>query len=309
MADSYASHTDVLRRIERETKGSGNMSLCAIARYNLANHLNSTGQRREALRYYHLALRADKNYAQRSYLWRELGVLFFESRRFRSAVACYERAISQGDKECQPFLADSFMWAGEYDRAIAELEGYLKGTEYRVNPEWRLMRSLVRMVRDKVGSGTQHRNRKLALQLASPQRDTFKESQFDDAIQVDGLCGLAWFNQAYLESKSRNYEDAAKSYAAAALCQPNDLQAWCSAVGCAMISRHQDLVGDLISAAYRRCGEQFSSALFEFIKQQPGDFPRQKVIEALGEIVSMIPVIRQSRTVRIFPGPLCLHRH
>jgi tetratricopeptide (TPR) repeat protein len=226
---------------------------------------------------------------------------FGNQKGYRWAAVCYERAIALGDSECEPFLADALMWSGEYDRAIAMFEAYLKRIEYPPS-EWALKGHFVRIIRDNVGSGSQPRNRLLAMQLASQRAGAFEESQFTEAVQADGLCGLAWFNRAFLEVERNNYESAAMYYTVAGLCQPNDIQAWCSAVGCAINCRRLDLLAHVLSAAYRVCGERFCGALYEFVKQQPDGFPKHLVIEKLGEVISAVPTMEQRWIVRIGGG-------
>jgi len=114
-----------------------------------------------------------------------------------------------------------------------------------------------------------------------------------------GLCGLAWFNRAFLELGTKNYESAALCYTAAALCRLNDVQAWCSGVGCALNCHRPDLLAHVLSAAYRMCGERFSLALYEFVRQQPDEFPKHRIIEMLGEIISELPVREQNWILRI----------
>jgi tetratricopeptide (TPR) repeat protein len=234
----------------------------------------------------------------RNYIWRELGVLLFESMHYRWAAVCYKRAVELGDDECEPFLADALMWSGEYDKAMTMFEAYLKKIPYP-SSEWVLTGQFVSMVRASVGSGTQLRNRVLALQIASLRETTFEESQFTAAMQADGLCGLAWFNRAFLEIGAKNYESAALCYTAAALCQLNDVQAWCSAVGCALNCQRLDLLAHILSAAYRICGERFSRGLYEFVRQQPDEFPKQRIIEMLGETILAVPITKPRWILRI----------
>lgn len=225
--------------------------------------------------------------------------LLFESRHYRSAAICYERAIACGDMECRPFLADALLFSGDYQRAVELFDGYVNSSQ-DIPSEWILKSAFAKTVRDCVGTGIQARNRKLGLHLASPGENGFEESQFKAAIQADGLSGLAWFNQAYSELQICHYENAAKCYAAAALCQPNDIEAWCAAIGCAINCGRDDLLAHLISAAYRHMGENFTNALFQFVKKQPNEFPKDQIIELLGEIVLAVPTQQQSRILRIF---------
>jgi tetratricopeptide (TPR) repeat protein len=302
MPRSSTSHTQLLREIVVEAERQPDNAFRATAHYNLANHLRST-ERRESLRHYHLAVLCDPQYGERSYYWHEIGALLFASKRFRAAITCYERAIARGDAECRPLLADALLWAGEYDRSCAEFDDYLRSVAYPPS-EWALKGMFVRLVRDKVGSGTQRRDRMLAMQLAAPRTTVFDESQFMEALRADGLCGLAWFNQAASEVRAQNYENSAICFMAAALCQPNDFQAWCSAIGSAINCHRMDLLGHIISAAYRANGEPFSEALFEYFRQQPATSPIQKtkIIELLGEFLATVPTSGKQRTFRIFPA-------
>jgi len=183
-----------------------------------------------------------------------LGVRYSSAGIFSIAGRCYERAMTLGDLNCLPLLADAHLWSGEYDRALDGFRAYLETSE---NPgsEWVLKAAFVRMVRDVVGAGKQKRDRQNALGLATPVEGVFPESQFQAAISADGLCGLAWFNQACSEVGRGNFSNAAKYFCAVALCQRGDLAAWCSAIGSAINSGRPDMAAHLMSAGYRACGE------------------------------------------------------
>jgi len=289
----------LLKRIIREAESVGDQDVLAKARYNLANFLQMAGRHREACRSYHLALRADRVYAERPYFWRELGASLFESGKFSSATRCYECAIALGEQNCLPLLADAQMWSGEYDKSIDSFHTHLEGSRSS-SAEWRLSAAFVRMVRDVIGAGKQIRNPKAALELAYPSNGVFEESHFQAAIQNDGLCGLAWFNWAISAEKSGNYSDAAKCFCAAALCQKGDLTAWCYAIGSAMNCSRMDLAVLLISDAYRACGERFSRALFQYLRSQKSEFPKELVIDKLGEVLASLPGKGSEFTLRMF---------
>jgi tetratricopeptide (TPR) repeat protein len=280
--------TDLLDRIAREAERAGDPAFAASTQYNLGNSLQSAGNHRAAFHAYRKALRADRRYAKRSYFWRELGCSLFECGHFSIAGRCYERAMTLGDLNCLPLLADAHLWSGEYDRALDGFRAYLETSE---NPgsEWVLKAAFVRMVRDVVGAGKQKRDRQNALGLATPVEGVFPESQFQAAISADGLCGLAWFNQACSEVGRGNFSNAAKCFCAVALCQRGDLAAWCSAIGSAINSGRPDMAAHLMSAGYRACGEGFTRALFEFIRSQDEGFPKVLVIEKLGDMLASSP--------------------
>jgi hypothetical protein len=161
------------------------------------------------------------------------------------------------------------------------------------------------MLRDHLGCGSQRRDQQASLRIAGSTKteegvEEFTEKRFTDAIQADGLCGLAWFNKAASEVRASRYENAAICFTASALCQPNDVEAWCSAVGSAINCSRTDLLAHIMAAAYRILGERFSQSLFNFVKQQPTEIPKQTVIEILGGIFAAIPINERRRTVRIF---------
>ena len=289
---------DLMRKIAARADRQPRSILKASTKYNLANRLRWAGLRREALRQYHLAVSADRSYFERSYVWRELGGLLFESGHFRWAADCYRRAVANSDKECQLCLADSLMFAGEYETAKAEFDLSLEGMKDPPS-EWVLKREFLRNILETFGIKSQRRQRMHALRLADAGTESFSREEFAAAIRVDALCGLAWFNRAVEESRADNQECAAEYFTWAALCQPNDLQAWCSALGSAINGRQTNLFGHATIAAYQRCGEKFFNAVLDFIRNQPDGFPKDEVIDSFAEIISAIPVKRPSRTIRI----------
>jgi hypothetical protein len=190
------------------------------------------------------------------------------------------------------------MWSGEYDKALDGFNAYLKSSK-EPRSEWVLKAAFVRMVRDVVGAGSQVRDRQRAIELAAPVDGLFKEYQFQAAIEADGLCGLAWFNRGVSEVRDGDHSDAAKCFCAAALCKRGDLVAWCSAIGSAISCGRLDFVVRLMSAGHGACGEDFSKALFEFIRSQDGAFPKEAVIEALGELLAALPATEKQMTLRL----------
>jgi hypothetical protein len=180
------------------------------------------------------------------------------------------------------------MWSGEYDEAIAGFRRYLESEE-QSQSHWVLSAAFARMVRDVVGGGKQQRDRKAALQLATPIDGGFEDSQFEAAVRADGLCSLAWFNKGIFEVNRGNHSDAAKCFCAAALCQRGDIDAWRSAVISALSCGQWAFFLHLATAAYQSCGEDFCRALFALIRSQGDEFPRDLVINKLGEILASLP--------------------
>lgn len=293
--------TELLERIAREAERFGDPLLSASARYNLGNFLQNTGRDREAFHAYYHALRADRSYAERPYFWGEIGASLFNCGHFSFACRCHERAIALGDRNCVPLLANAQLWCGDYDKALDSFSAYLKSND-KSRSGWILTAAFVRMVRDVAGIGKQTRDRRRGVQLAAPVNDAFEESQFHAAIKADGLCGLAWFNQASSEVKYGDYSNATKCFCAAALCQRGDLTAWCSAVLSAFNCSRWDLLSHVMSAAYDACGEDFSKALFESIRNHDEDYPKELLIDALGEILASLPKNESKVTVRLLPA-------
>ena len=248
----YEKYLD--RRIEL-AQGAGPPQQIAMAYYNRGNHRRARGRHREAVHDYVLAGRTDPLYWDRDYFCSELGGQFFLLHRFRCASTLYERSVAKGaGLETKALLADALMFAGQYERAKGQFEAYLAETK-ELSPEWRLKDWALTEI-TKRGFVNQTRQTRAALPYAG------NPSTLDDALRLDALCGLAWFNKGAAALAAKDRRAALPCYLLAAVCRTSDLQAWRNAF--ALAKEHEEdrqLAPWILMAAYEVNGEQFLEEL------------------------------------------------
>lgn len=252
----YEKYLD--RRIEL-AKASGDKKQMAMAYYNRGN--SRRGHRREAVRDYVTAARTDPDYWNRDYFCSELGGLFFVLHRFRCALTCYERSMARGAGiETQPLLADALMFAGQYERAKAEFESYLSTRTKELSPQWRLKDWALTQIL-KLGILIQNRQTRAALAMAD------NPAALDDALQLDALCGLAWFNKGAGQLEANERRTAFVYYLMAAVSQDWDIVAWRNAFALSMEHKEDQVAGPyILLAAYELHGERLLEELFTATK-------------------------------------------
>jgi len=250
-AGYYEKYLD--REIERAESRKDKLQI-GIAYYNRGNYRRGTGRLRDGIRDYLIAARTDATYWDRDYFCAELGGGFFGAKRFKCAVACYQKSIDLGaGLETRALLADSMMFAGQYKNAKEEFGHYLDKTK-ELAPQWRLKNwALTKLLEH--GVEAQTRQTRAALSLAGDP-DTL-----DDALKLDALCGLAWFNKGANELPDKDRRVASAYYLMAAVCQDWDLQAWRNAFGLAMEDKEDETAPYILLAAYEVHGERFIQEL------------------------------------------------
>jgi tetratricopeptide (TPR) repeat protein len=198
-------------RVEEAVK-QGDQGNIACAYYSLANALRSQGRFRTAFHYYHLAVKKDGSYLQRDYFCEELGAILFEMRRYKHSVSYYRKAIELGRASCKVFLADALMFSGEYQEASNLFKEYLKtSAQDTANPEeWKLKVSILDMIIGVSGQSRQTRQvasamRTLTLGIAEGKE---KRVYLEEALGLDYLCPLAWFNMGVQNNQEQKHEDA-----------------------------------------------------------------------------------------------------
>src|SRR6266571_283309 len=248
------------RRIEL-AKASSDDRQIAMAYYNRGNHRR--GRRREALQDYLMAARMDPDYWNRDYFCSEIGGLFFVLHRFKCAVVSYQLSVDRGAGiETWALLADALMFAGQYERAKLQFEAYFDRTK-ELSPQWRLKHWALTQIL-KLGVQNQTRQTRAALALAD------NPATLDDALRLDTLCGLAWFNKGAGQLAAKERRTAFVYYLMAAVCQDWDLVAWRNAFALATEHEEDRVVGPYIMmAAYEIHGERFLQELFTATQGAP----------------------------------------
>lgn len=223
------------RRIERR-EAAGEEVEASREVLSLANHHRTQQDPGPSIELYERAAELDPEYRERAHFWHELaGVLFFTG-RFEESAEAYGKAIDLGGGDLAPLLrADALMFAGHYVEAREAFKESLEDVEsFESGSEYYLKTCLLDFVIDWRGVQGQERNPEAAIALVgevvSDDGSIAGEEEIADkcwdALGVDPLNGLAWWNLASAVEKLGEREQAGLMFLNTALCQPWDAEAW-----------------------------------------------------------------------------------
>ncbi len=299
----------VMKRLIKCFEESGQIRQAATAHYNLGNHLRA--QRgphdKAALRQYRLASKGDPTYVQKAYFWREVGGILFGLGRFGFSASAYQNAISlDGGKSCVPLRADALMFAGRYKEAHEVFENY--GANPSVEDvEWYLKSFALDGIIKLSGTESQRRNAKEAMRLADVKalEPEAAEATLYQALRLDALCALAWFNLGVASHAVSKPDDAFLGFLLAGLLGRTDPEAWADAALLGISSaKYQSLVAAIVLTAYRINGQSFLDAVSKLANQQHAKFPADELVDAIWKIVNSVELPAHEFEVRILgQGP------
>jgi len=169
------------------------------------------------------------------------------------------------------------------------------GQTKELSPQWRLKEWALTQVL-KLGFETQTRQTSGALSLARVP------ATLDDALQLDALCGLAWFNKGAGQLAVKDRRIAFVYYLLAAVCQDGDLEAWRNAFHLAREHDEDREAGlYILMAAYEVNGERFLGELAAAVQGPPEK--KSEYMAGLRSVLSKaLPTRNDLRELRIL-GP------
>ena len=251
-----------------------------------------------------MASKYDPTYKKRDYFWSEVAGILFHLNRFLCSERFYSKALELGgNNRCIALRADSLMFAGKYKDAYDLFKKYSNFCE-KVEDEWALKLWVLGGLIKTLKTDCQTRHPKDAIENADTTNLSadLVEQKIFEALNLDGLCGLAWFNYGVHNCSNNQYKAGMVSFLIAALVQPNDIEAWSNTVMCIFhCPEYINLPASIVSVAYKKNGERFFASFVKQIEEQP-KFPQRiktKIINLYGEYVSSleetkkeIPILR-----------------
>jgi tetratricopeptide (TPR) repeat protein len=184
------------------------------------------------------------------------------------------------------------MFSGQYADALQQLETYV-AAESDPKPEFILKAWALKGLQQMLKVGCQARREKLALELAAPTgalSGPELKKQFEEALQLDALCGLAWFNLGSVLNRQCQRDDACIAYLWAALVYPKDAQAWANAFALAVSSQQNSMLAPHIAFAGRLAsGNAMIEQLLKIADSQPAEFPKQVFLSLVDKILIGVP--------------------
>jgi hypothetical protein len=196
------------------------------------------------------------------------------------------------------------MHAGEYKRAASVFKK--RAGRSRISSaedaEWYLKEKMLTEVRRIVGFDKQERHISETMKsfdgVESNSTDIDDDCMIKSALQLDGLCGLAWFNRGVLQIKLGEKNQAFISFLISALVSRVDVEAWYNALLLAMeLKQHVHLLGLIAMVAHSINGERFLREMHRIALAQPRGFPVDQFINNISQFLQHLP--KKSRPVDI----------
>jgi len=270
--------------------------------YNLANILHNNNRHKEAIKYYNLALKYNKNYCKRDYIYKEIAGSLFLLRKYNSASKYYKFGIELKEELKTIILyADTLMMIGEYKQSLEYMEIYFdKKTD--VEEEWILKSFILEFLMEELNIPSQKRSYEQAMQtdiLAKVATEKVSEEDLLSVLNIDALSPLAWYNLGQIYLKQKNFERAMFGFLITGLINDLDLEAWYNAFICAISSEGIILLEPILRVGYYKVGEEFIRIVDNnFIEKIDDDKFKTEMYSLLDDIVNKKdgeePIIRIS---------------
>jgi len=313
-SDEQEKYIDFLNRLKTRALENNAHQFAAAITYNLGIHYRNGRQFRLALRCYRSAAKYDNRYESRGYYWRELGSILMESNRCSAACGCYQRSLDLGaSNEVLPLLADALMFHGRFSDAAETFGKFLeeKGDQSMdwTLSEWELKAFLLEVIIQDFHIPDQRRDKRRASAIAGSAieqtRDDDVEKMLTEAINVDALCGLAWFNLGFTYYKKKDWLRACIGYLGEALIEKWDVEAWCYALLMAMnLSKVSEegkwLFVNILHEGYFSMGADFLMELEAKLKEQGREGKENEFINMVSNYLAVLPRANNPRLIRLW---------
>ena len=292
--EEIALAIDGARRILERAEARDDRAAASSAAYSLAMLYKRSHDGIHAVAAFEHAAELDPAYEDRDYFNRDLGGVFFELGRYADAAGRYARALALGDGGLTEALhADALLYAGRYEDALAAFDGYLAEDRGPEAAEWRLKRRVLPLIQG-IGGPNQVRDPAAADGIAARvdlrgagEELTIEEAAelVERALELDACCGEAWFRCAFVAFGENEDPMAALEPAlAGAVLLRYACGAWMNALMFAYEERgHDELVDDILRAAYRLNGTEFVQELTSGVEAHQ---ERTDILARLDRVVS-----------------------
>lgn len=264
----------------------------AASHYTLGNFLRRSGKHAEALESYCVASRRDPNYWERPYFSRELAGILFLMERYENSAHFYEVALGlEADERTLALHADALLHSGQYESALFRFTEYL-GAASDPAAEFQLKAGVLPVLVQRFGP-TQDRDAAPAMTFATAdpaQSETAAVRHLARALELDALCGLAWFNSGVALNRLGQTEDALFAFLMAALTQTWDVEAWSNSFGLSLALDEMNMGVAIFEAGFHLNGANFVDALRANAFRQREGFDQDGYLQAIDELVAAMPV-------------------
>ncbi len=301
-----SAYRDTLQQRVARRQRRGDAEAKARELMNLAQYEKAFGEPETAMDLYRKVIELDSAYADRAHYWRERGgAAFLVAQRadfatrideealpatdlWREAVVSYQRAVTFDDEVRDlALLGDALLYSGRYADALAAFVDFNSNVE---NPqprddEWRLKELVLRHIVEDLGISNQDRQ-PYAGERGGDSRDA---TALEDALHLDALGGLPWFNLSASRLANNDKLGAAVASLAAALIMERDPEAWARAFVWFFDQGELGLLPLLLTTGERLSRGEMVPKISQTVREQSDSFPKKKFLAALNDQLDMLP--------------------
>lgn len=277
--------------------------------YNLGNILKTNLESDTALFHYFKARKLYPDYIERPYWWREIAGLIFSKEHFIWAETFYRKSLEKAkthqsktygrlEKKSPKeenltiaLIADCLFHQGKFKEANLQFEKYLNETSLTMQ-EWVLKNFIcVELVNRNLDSIIIDREKSLEIvekSLKIPSEDVMINC-LNDAIKVNPLNGLAWFNLGVALDKKKKFETALFAFLTTSLIQDWDKEAQFNAMTIALTQQNFNMLASLLQFVIEKHGELVSNDLADYIMKKNIPLEVKKMlIKTFSEMIGKI---------------------
>lgn len=300
--DKCKKFRELLHKILEKSIAIDDDSLIGVSHYNLGNNYINTRSCRKSIYHYIQAKKHEPDYLKQIYYYQELAGAFFECGKYRIAARLYKKSIDMGaDDNIKPLYADALMLDGKYQQALNVFSEYFKLNDDQ-HAEWFLKMNCLFHLIDITGNAEQVRRNSDAMSLIDISKADTPEfvEKLEEAINLDNICGLAWFNMGIVQSKSAKHNEAAFSFILCGLVQTGDIEAWVNAT-LSMLNKEVDIqiLPLVIHVAYFFNGDEYMLSLHKELEARLSGEILETMINIIEDILPKDTKPKQPPKVRL----------
>lgn len=290
-------------------KKTSDNSVKGTAHYNLGNILKTNLDSDTALFHYFKARKLFPDYLERPYWWREIAGLLFSKGHFIWAETFYRKSLEKAkihhpktygrlekkspkeEKIIIALIADCLFHQGRFKEAHLLFEKYLNETSSNIQ-EWVIKNIIcIEMINRNLDSVIIDNKKSLEIIEKSLKISTVDEiiNCLNDAIKLNPLNGLAWFNLGVALDKKTKFDEALFAFLATSMIQDWDKEAQFNAMVISLTQQNFVILGSLLQFVIEKHGELVSNDLADYImkKNIPLD-ARKMLIKNFNEMIQKI---------------------
>ena len=265
--------------------------------------MSGRGEFCKSIQHYNLARKFAPIYLEQHYYFAEIASMLFRSEKYKMASKLYSKSLElKKDNHTLALYADSLMFEGKYKEANTHFVEYLNNSEDPVD-EFVLKSICLESILNEHNINSQVRDRDKADKFADVkliENRNASISKLEEALKIDMLSGLAWFNLGISHSENNDFNQAAFCFTMAGLIQNGDIEAWKNATLCAFNSDETiAMLPLIIRTAYFFNGEEFLEEFYLHLESQNQSAPINKIIEAIEQILPNSENKKTMPTVRL----------